>query len=107
MPSCSSPMSPLNSKRWCARRNSVAPRTRSRCREHAMSEAIERFHIRVDDSTLDDLRQRLALTRFPDQIEGTGWEYGTPIDYVRELVEYWRDEYDWRAQEARLNQLQH
>ena len=72
-----------------------------------MPEDIERFHIRVDDSTLEDLRLRLALTRFPDQIDGTGWEYGTPIDYLRELVEYWRDEYDWRAQEARLNELEH
>ena len=68
---------------------------------------IERFHVRVDDSTLNDLRLRLAMTRFPDQIEGTGWEYGTPIGYVRELVEYWKDEYDWRAEEARLNELEH
>jgi epoxide hydrolase len=67
----------------------------------------ERFEIRVDDSVLDDLRDRLALTRLPDQIEGTGWEYGIPVDYVRELVEYWRDTYDWRAQEARLNELAH
>jgi epoxide hydrolase len=72
-----------------------------------VAEVVERFQIHVDDSTLDDLRHRLALTRFPDQIEGTGWEYGTPIDYLRELVEYWRDEYDWRAQEARLNELEH
>ena len=70
-------------------------------------EAVERFQIHVDDSTLEDLRRRLALTRFPDQIEGTGWEYGAPIDYLRELVEYWRAEYDWRAQEARLNELEH
>jgi epoxide hydrolase len=72
-----------------------------------MSESIESFRIRVDDAVLEDLRTRLALTRFPDQIEGTGWEYGTPIDYLRELVEYWRDGYDWRAQEARLNELAH
>src|SRR5215468_1931918 len=72
-----------------------------------MSEAIDRFQIRVDDSVLEDLRRRLARTRFPDQIENTGWEYGVPIDYVRELVAYWRDEYDWRAQEARLNELPH
>ena len=56
---------------------------------------------------LDDLRSRLAQTRLPDQIEGTGWEYGIPVDYLRELVEYWRDTYDWRAQEARLNELAH
>jgi len=70
-------------------------------------EDIERFHIGVDESTLEDLRLRLSRTRFPDQIEGTGWEYGTPLAYVRELVEYWRDAYDWRAQEARLNELDH
>jgi pimeloyl-ACP methyl ester carboxylesterase len=68
---------------------------------------LERFEIHVDDGVLDDLRARLAATRFPDQIDGTGWEYGTPVDYVRELVEYWRDSYDWRAQEARLNELEH
>jgi pimeloyl-ACP methyl ester carboxylesterase len=72
-----------------------------------MSEAIERFQIRIDDSVLSDLHSRLGQTRFPDQIEGTGWEYGSPVDYVRELVEYWRDKYDWRAQEARLNELEH
>jgi microsomal epoxide hydrolase len=67
----------------------------------------EPFEIRVDDSVLDDLRDRLASTRLPDQIDGTGWEYGIPVDYVRELVEYWRDTYDWRAEEARLNELAH
>src|SRR5689334_7943481 len=77
------------------------------CGERAMSEGIERFRIHVDDAVLQDLRERLARTRFPDQIEGTGWEYGTPIGHLRELVEYWRDAYDWRAQEARLNQLAH
>ena len=68
-----------------------------------MSESIDQFQIEVEDSLLEDLRDRLGRTRFPDQIEGTGWEYGIPIDYLRELVEYWRDAYDWRAQEARLN----
>jgi epoxide hydrolase len=72
-----------------------------------MGEAIEPFTVRVDDAILEDLRGRLAQTRFPDQIEGTGWEYGFPADYLRELVDYWRDEYDWRAQEARLNELAH
>jgi pimeloyl-ACP methyl ester carboxylesterase len=72
-----------------------------------MTDAVEPFRIHVDDAVLDDLRERLARTRFPDQIEGSGWEYGIPTDYVRELVGYWRDEYDWRAQEARLNELPH
>jgi pimeloyl-ACP methyl ester carboxylesterase len=71
-----------------------------------MSDGVEPFRIHVDDSVLDDLRDRLARTRFPDPIPGTGWEYGAPIDEVRDLVEYWRDAYDWRAAEARLNALE-
>ena len=72
-----------------------------------MSQSIEAFEIRVEDAILEDLRHRLAQTRFPDQIEGTGWEYGIPVDYLRELVEYWRDTYDWRTQEAGLNAFEH
>jgi epoxide hydrolase len=69
--------------------------------------AIERFEIRVDDSLLADLRTRLERTRIPDQIPDTGWEYGIPLDYLRELVEHWHGSYDWRAEEARLNELEH
>jgi pimeloyl-ACP methyl ester carboxylesterase len=72
-----------------------------------MSQAIEPFRIHVDDSALDDLRGRLGRTRFPDRIDDTGWEYGIPVDYLRELVEYWRTDYDWHAQETRLNELPH
>jgi epoxide hydrolase len=72
-----------------------------------VSDSIERFEIRVDDAVLDDLRDRLTRTRIPDQISGTRWEYGFPLDYLRELVDYWRDDYDWRAQEARLNTFEH
>ncbi len=72
-----------------------------------MRTSIEAFQVRVDDRVLGDLRHRLERTRFPDQIEGTGWEYGIPIDYLRELVEYWLDAYDWREQEARLNAFEH
>lgn len=68
---------------------------------------IEPFEVRVDDGVLDDLRQRLGATRFPDQIPDTGWDYGVPIDELRRLVDYWRTSYDWRAQEARLNELSH
>jgi pimeloyl-ACP methyl ester carboxylesterase len=52
---------------------------------------------------LADLRERLARTRFPDQAPGPAWAYGTDLEYMRRLVEYWRDRFDWRAQEARLN----
>ncbi len=70
-----------------------------------MTNSIEPFRVRVDDAVLDDLRRRLELTRFPDAIPGTGWEYGTPIDEIRDLVAYWRDGYDWRTEAARLNTL--
>jgi pimeloyl-ACP methyl ester carboxylesterase len=68
---------------------------------------IEQFPIRVDEATLEDLHDRLARSRFPDQIAGTGWSYGMPMDYLRTLVEYWRDTYDWRVHEARLNTFDH
>ncbi len=64
---------------------------------------IEPFRIDVPQATLDDLRERLARTRFPNEIEGVQWEQGTPLAYLTELVDYWRDSYDWRAHEARLN----
>ncbi|MGA8726699.1 MAG: epoxide hydrolase family protein [Acidimicrobiales bacterium] len=72
-----------------------------------MTAEVEPFEIRVDDSMLEDLHDRLSRTRFPDQIGGSGWEYGVPVGYLRELVGYWLDRYDWRAEEARLNQLDH
>src|SRR6202011_980923 len=50
-----------------------------------------------------DLRDRLARTRFPDQAPGPAWDYGTDVDYLHDLVGYWHDTFDWRAQEARLN----
>jgi len=66
---------------------------------------IEPFRIAVPDSVLSDLRERLARTRLPDEIPGSGWGYGTELAYLRELVGYWRERYDWRAAEARLNAL--
>lgn len=65
--------------------------------------AIERFTVAVPESDLDDLRDRLGRTRWPDQLPGVGWSYGTDRDYLRELVEYWRTGYDWRKAEDRLN----
>ena len=67
---------------------------------------MEAFDIRIPDDRLDDLRQRLALTRWPDEI-GSDWQYGTDRTWLRSLVEYWLHEFDWRAQEARLNALDH
>jgi epoxide hydrolase len=70
------------------------------------SDAIVPFKIHVPDDVLADLKQRLARTRFPDEIPGTDWEYGTNLRYLKELVTYWRDKFDWRAQERRLNELE-
>jgi pimeloyl-ACP methyl ester carboxylesterase len=72
-----------------------------------MSESSQPFSIAVEQPVLDDLRRRLAATRFPDQIPLTGWSYGAELGYVKELVAYWRDRFDWRAQERALNQLDH
>ncbi|MET7641379.1 epoxide hydrolase family protein [Streptomyces sp. NPDC005438] len=67
------------------------------------ADLLKPFHLSVPEEELDDLRHRLDRTRLPDQLPGTGREYGIPVDRVRELVTYWRHGYDWRAQEARLN----
>ncbi len=72
-----------------------------------MSEAIEKFEIRVADEVLDDLRERLERTRFPDQIPGSAWDYGTDGAYLAELCRYWREDFDWRAQERLLNRWEH
>jgi len=72
-----------------------------------MGDAIEKFEIRISDEELDDLRQRLARTRWPDQIEGSGWDYGTDLAYLKELCAYWQEKFDWRAQEAALNRYEH
>jgi pimeloyl-ACP methyl ester carboxylesterase len=66
---------------------------------------LERFEIRVEDAALRDLRERLSRTRFPDQLEGAGWDYGTELGYLRELCAYWRERFDWRERERALNSL--
>ena len=65
--------------------------------------AIQQFRIDVGQADLDDLKARLARTRWPDQLPGVGWDYGIALDYVKELAEYWRTSYDWRVHEQRLN----
>jgi pimeloyl-ACP methyl ester carboxylesterase len=61
------------------------------------------FRIAVSDEELADLRHRLRQTRWPGHIEGAGWHYGTDPAYLRELVEYWAEVFDWRSEERRLN----
>lgn len=64
---------------------------------------FQSFRIAVDNGVLEDLRRRLRQTRWPDQIPGAGWKYGTDLEYVRDLCLYWEAKYDWRASEAALN----
>lgn len=68
-----------------------------------MAAQPQAFALRVPDQAIADLRERLSRTRFPDQAPGPPWAYGTDVGYLRQLVEYWRTAFDWRAEEARLN----
>ncbi|HET6469606.1 MAG TPA: epoxide hydrolase [Geminicoccaceae bacterium] len=68
-----------------------------------MNDRPEPFTLRVPDDAITDLQDRLARTRFPDQAPGEPWAYGTDVAYMQELVGYWRERFDWRAEEARLN----
>jgi len=61
------------------------------------------FRVEVAEQDLADLRQRIRATRWPDQLPGTAWEYGTDLGYLQELCAYWADGYDWRAAEGLLN----
>lgn len=63
------------------------------------------FSLAIPQADLDDLKDRLARTRFPDRTPGEAWAYGTDPDYLRDLVTYWRDGFDWRREEAALNAL--
>jgi pimeloyl-ACP methyl ester carboxylesterase len=64
---------------------------------------VQPFRVDVPQHELDDLQDRLVRTRWPDEVPGAEWGYGVPLDFVRELVEYWCTEYDWRAHEGRMN----
>ena len=67
--------------------------------------AAEQFAIRISDAVLADLARRIDTTRWPDELENAGWEYGSNLAYMRSLAEYWRHSYDWRREEAILNRL--
>jgi len=61
------------------------------------------FVLNIPDAAIADLKTRLALTRLPDAAPGEPWAYGSSVDYVRDLIAYWKDVFDWRKQEAALN----
>jgi len=65
----------------------------------------EPFTLHIEQSKLDDLRERLVRTRWPDLPSDTGWSYGTELTFMKRLVSHWSTKFDWRAQEAKLNQF--
>lgn len=73
----------------------------------AMPMRIEPFSIPYSEVAVQDLRDRLARTRWPDAIPGSGWDYGADLEFVREICAYWKDQFDWKAQVARMSELHH
>jgi pimeloyl-ACP methyl ester carboxylesterase len=71
------------------------------------SPPITPFVIQVQEEVLTDLRARIHNTRWPDQVAGVGWDQGTDLDYLRQMLAYWADGFDWRAQECELNTFHH
>jgi pimeloyl-ACP methyl ester carboxylesterase len=68
---------------------------------------IKVFTLPYSDAAVQDLRSRLAQTRWPDEIPGSGWEYGVDLEFMRELRGYWKDQFDWQAQIQNLSAFHH
>lgn len=67
--------------------------------------SVEPLPIRISESELDDLRSRLAKTRWPAEIDGAGWDYGTEQGFLKDVVEHWLHRYDWRRVESEVNAI--
>ena len=68
---------------------------------------IQDYRVNIPDADLEDLGRRLARTRWPDEVLGSGWDYGADLAYVKDLVAHWRNGFDWRAQEKKINAFHH
>lgn len=68
---------------------------------------LQTFKVQIPQETLDDLQERLARTRWADEISGAGWDYGANLSYMKELIDYWQSQFDWRAQEEKINRFSH
>jgi pimeloyl-ACP methyl ester carboxylesterase len=66
---------------------------------------ITPYSVDIPQSALDDLKERLGRTRWPDELPDMGWDLGVPLDYLKDLTEYWATTYDWRSQERTLNEF--
>ena len=68
---------------------------------------VQPFKVQIPQTVLNDLTERLARVRWPDEIANSGWEYGPPLSYMQELISYWQSNFNWRAQEEAINELAH
>ena len=66
---------------------------------------VEQYQISVSDDQLESLSQKLALASFPDELDETGWEYGAPLADIKRLTNYWKDGFNWKQEERKLNEL--
>jgi hypothetical protein len=69
--------------------------------------AIQAFQLPYSESAVQDLRERLARTRWPDTIPGSHWDYGVSLDYMKEISQYWKDDFDWKQQIEKMSALHH
>jgi len=61
------------------------------------------FTVSIPDSSLNELKSRLASTRFPDELVDSKWDYGVPLSDIKRLVSHWKEGYDWRQEEKKIN----
>ena len=71
----------------------------------AASTSEKPFKVAVPDAEIELLQKKLALVRFPDELNGAGWDYGSPLADVKRLTEHWKSGFDWRKAEASINTL--
>jgi pimeloyl-ACP methyl ester carboxylesterase len=88
-----------------AKPNNIRDNMAKSNKENAIAERVEPFKIEIPQETLDDLKNRLEKTRWTDEVEDAGWDYGTNLAYMKDLAEYWQNKYDWRKHEAKLNEF--
>src|SRR3989449_2656336 len=103
---CTSAAGVVFAQQPAAARDGTRPAVRAEYAAQTDGAPVVPFTIKVPDAVLTDLKDRLARARLPDELDGVGWQYGTNQAYLKELIAYWRDKFDWRAQERRLNQFE-
>ena len=66
---------------------------------------VRQYTVRIADSEIERLRSKLSLASFPDELEGAEWDYGAPLSDVKRLTTYWKDRFDWKKAEHKINEL--